>query len=124
MSSACVRRIQRPLRGSAGNASGDSKVPAEDDIVIDFHVCYSGKLDPDAMQRDVQSMVNQINFTRPIRRIVVSVAAVRRGERVSHMQHFTYRLSPVGIRGREALPRASSHDGQTAKSVATEQFSN
>ena len=73
-----------------------TKVRAEDDIVIDFHVCYSGKLDPDALQRDVQSMLNRINFTRPIRRIVVSVAAIRQGERVSHMQHFTYRLSPGG----------------------------
>ena len=73
-----------------------TKVRAEDDIVIDFHVCYSGKLDPDALQRDVQSMLNRINFTRPIRRIVVSVAAIRHGERVSHMQHFTYRLSPGG----------------------------
>ncbi len=41
-------------------------------------------------------MVNQIEFTRPIRRIVVAVAAVRRGERVSHMQHFTYRLAENG----------------------------
>jgi len=70
-------------------------VPAEDDVVIDFHLCSSRKLaDPDATQQEVQAMLGQVGFPRAIRRMVVSVAGVSQGQRTSGMQHFTYR--PVG----------------------------
>ena len=55
-------------------------VPADHDIVIDFHVCHSAKLgDPDATQREIQAMLNQVAFPRPIRRIVVSAAGAEPG---------------------------------------------
>src|SRR5579864_5538154 len=83
----------------AANAMLDAiaKVPADHEIVMDFHVCHSGKLaDPDATQREVQSMLNQIVFPRAIRRIVVSAAAASQGQRVTGMQHFTYQPAENG----------------------------
>jgi acetyl/propionyl-CoA carboxylase alpha subunit/acetyl-CoA carboxylase carboxyltransferase component len=74
-----------------------AQVPADHDIVMDFHVCHSGKLlDPDATQREVQPMLNRVLFPHPIRRIVVSVAGLLQGQRVSQMQHFTYRPGSNG----------------------------
>ena len=74
-----------------------AQVPADHDIVIDFHVCHSSNLsDPDVAQREVHSMVNVVPFPRPIRRIVVSVAGILQGQRVSRVQHFTYRPSNDG----------------------------
>ena len=68
-----------------------AEVPADHDIVMDFHVCHSGKLsDPDATQLEVQSMLNQVAFPRPIQRIVVSAAGASPGSRVHALQHFTY----------------------------------
>ena len=74
-----------------------AEVPADHDIVIDFHVCSSSKLgEPDASQSEVQSMLNQVAFPRPLRRIVVAVAGANQGHRMSGMQHFTYRPSSNG----------------------------
>lgn len=74
-----------------------AEVPADHDIVIDFHVCHFSKLaDPDATQREVQSMLSQVAFPRPIRRIVVAVAGPRWGPRVSDMQCFTYQPTEQG----------------------------
>ncbi len=74
-----------------------AEVPADHDIVIDFHVCSSGKLaDPDATQTEVQAMLNQVDFGRAIRRIVVAVAGASQGQRMSGMQHFTYRPGGSG----------------------------
>jgi acetyl/propionyl-CoA carboxylase alpha subunit/acetyl-CoA carboxylase carboxyltransferase component len=74
-----------------------AQVPADHDIVMDFHVCQSGKLaDPDVTQREVQSMLNQVGFPRSIRRIVVAVAGASQGPRVSGMQHFTYQPGGSG----------------------------
>ena len=71
-----------------------AEVPADHDIVMDFHVCHSAKLgDPDATQREIQTMLNQVAFHRPIRRIVVSAAGASQGPRVSGLQHFTYHLN-------------------------------
>ncbi len=68
-----------------------AEVPADHEIVMDFHVCHSGKLaDADATQRELQSMLNRVAFPRPIRRIVVAAAGASQGPRVSGMQHFTY----------------------------------
>ena len=76
-----------------------AEVPADRDIVVDFHVCRSGKLDDaDATEHKVQSMLDQVHFSRPIRRIVVSAAGIIPGQRVSGMQFFTYRPSDDGFR--------------------------
>jgi acetyl/propionyl-CoA carboxylase alpha subunit/acetyl-CoA carboxylase carboxyltransferase component len=72
-----------------------AEVPPDHDIVIDFYASHSGNLgDADATQRDVQSALSRIGFPRPIRRIVVEVASAGDTQRVSGMQHFTYR--PIG----------------------------
>jgi acetyl-CoA carboxylase carboxyltransferase component len=69
-------------------------VPADHDVVLDFHVCRSDKLaEPDVTEQEVQSMLNAIPFPRAIRRIVVCAAAVTLGQRVGGMQFFTYRSS-------------------------------
>ncbi len=71
-----------------------SEVPLDDDIVIDFYVFQSGSLgDPESIQQEVRSMLNQVSFPRSIRRIVVSVADTGYGRGRLGM-HFTYR--PVG----------------------------
>jgi acetyl-CoA carboxylase carboxyltransferase component len=75
-----------------------AEVPADHDIVMDFHVCHSGRLeDPEVTRRDLQSMLNQVAFPRPIRRIVVAVAGASQGMRMSSMQHFTYRPGENGF---------------------------
>ncbi len=74
-----------------------TEVPADHDIVMDFHVFHSGKLrDPDATQHEVQSVLNQIAFPRPIQRIVVSVAGASHGARLSPLQHFTFQPGAIG----------------------------
>jgi acetyl/propionyl-CoA carboxylase alpha subunit/acetyl-CoA carboxylase carboxyltransferase component len=76
-----------------------AEVPIDHDIVMDFHVCHSSKLaDPDATQREVQSMLNQVAFPRPIRRIVVAVAGPSWGPHVSSMQCFTYQPDGNGYK--------------------------
>ena len=74
-------------------------VPTDHDIVVDFHVCHSCKLgNPDATEHEVQSMLNQVQFPRPIRRIVVSVAGLSPGQPTNGMQFFTYRPSGDGFK--------------------------
>jgi acetyl/propionyl-CoA carboxylase alpha subunit/acetyl-CoA carboxylase carboxyltransferase component len=73
------------------------QVPLDHDVVMDFHVCHSSKLDdPDATQREVQAMLNQVAFPRTIRRIVVAAAGPSSGPRVSGMQYFTYQPGENG----------------------------
>jgi acetyl/propionyl-CoA carboxylase alpha subunit/acetyl-CoA carboxylase carboxyltransferase component len=80
--SACVRRMF-PLI---------AEVPGDHDIVIDFYAWDSCPLgDPEATQQQVQSVLNQAGFPRPIRRIVVEVAGPGYVEGAGGMQHFTYR---------------------------------
>jgi acetyl/propionyl-CoA carboxylase alpha subunit/acetyl-CoA carboxylase carboxyltransferase component len=72
-----------------------AEVASDQHIVMDFHVCHVGKLgDPDSTQRELQAMLNQVAFPRPIERIVVSAASVSPGTRLSALQHFTY--EPTG----------------------------
>ncbi|MGB8063948.1 MAG: carboxyl transferase domain-containing protein [Candidatus Sulfotelmatobacter sp.] len=74
-----------------------AEVPADHDIVMDFHVCHSSRLaDPDATQREVQSMLNHVAFPRLIRRIVVAVAGPSWGPHVNDMQCFTYQPTGAG----------------------------
>jgi acetyl-CoA carboxylase carboxyltransferase component len=72
-----------------------AEVAPDHHIVVDFHVCHVGKLgDPDSTQGELQAMLNQVAFPRPIERIVVSAASVSPGARLSALQHFTY--EPTG----------------------------
>lgn len=73
-------------------------VPAEHDIVIDFHVCHCRKLgDPDATEQELRFTLNQVRFPRRIRRVVVSAAGINPGQQVNDMQFFTYRSSDDGF---------------------------
>ena len=76
-----------------------AEVPADQDVAIDFHVCHSQKLsDADATEHEIWSMLNQVQFPRAIRRIVVSAAGFSPGQRISGMQFFTYRPSDNGFK--------------------------
>lgn len=68
------------------------KVPAEHDVVVDLYVRQSSQLgDPEELQQDVNRMLNQAGFVRPIQRIVVAVAGPNNGNGIGRVQHFTYR---------------------------------
>ena len=85
-----------PLLEDAGRAIFPliEAVPADHDIVIDLYLWHPGLLaDPNATQREVHSMLNQIGFSRSIRRIVVAVAGPGGGYGMGGVQHFTYRDS-------------------------------
>jgi acetyl-CoA carboxylase carboxyltransferase component len=74
-----------------------ASIPADHEIVMDFHICHSAKLaDPDVTQRDFLAMLNAIAFRRPIHRMVIAVAGVNPGHRVSGMQHFSFRPGENG----------------------------
>ena len=74
-----------------------AEVPAEHDVVIDLYAWHPGHLgDVEATQQEVQAVLNQIGFPRPIRRIVVEVAGPGPAQGAGGMQHFTYRLSGNG----------------------------
>ena len=74
-----------------------AEVPADHDIVVDFHAWNSGPVtDADLTQQQVCEVLNQAGFGRPIRRIVVEVASPVHSEGVGGMQHFTYRLGESG----------------------------
>ncbi len=70
-----------------------TEVPADHDIVIDFYVWQPGcPPDSEGAQQEIQTMLNQAGFPRPIRRIVVAVAGPGRGQGMGGMQHFVYRF--------------------------------
>ena len=72
-----------------------ANTPANRKIVMDFHICHSGKLaDPDTTQCEILAMLNEVAFPRPIQRIVVAVA--NPGYRVSGMQHFSFQPGENG----------------------------
>jgi acetyl/propionyl-CoA carboxylase alpha subunit/acetyl-CoA carboxylase carboxyltransferase component len=71
-----------------------AEVPADHDVVIDFYVFRSGRMgDPDATEQELRSVLNQVGFPRPIRRIVTTVGSPGHAQGVSGTQHFTYRPS-------------------------------
>jgi acetyl/propionyl-CoA carboxylase alpha subunit/acetyl-CoA carboxylase carboxyltransferase component len=71
-----------------------ARVPPADDIVIDFYTCCSGSLgSPDDTEKEVHTLLNQVEFPRTIRRIVVAVAGTSSSQSATGIQHFTYRPS-------------------------------
>jgi len=73
------------------------KVPADQDVVIDFYAWHSGRLgDAEATQQELHSVLNHLGFPRSIRRIVVEVACPAHTQGAGGMQHFTYRPSVNG----------------------------
>jgi acetyl/propionyl-CoA carboxylase alpha subunit/acetyl-CoA carboxylase carboxyltransferase component len=72
-------------------------VPPEHDIVVDLHLSKRGKLaEVEDTEAEVRAMVNAVNCPRRLRRIVASIAGVCTGQRLSHMQNFTYRPGDNG----------------------------
>ena len=70
-------------------------VPADHDVVIDIQAWNPQFLsDQELIQKEVCSMLNQVEFPRPVARIVVAIGGPGRGHGMSGMQHFTYRPSP------------------------------
>ncbi|HET7150251.1 MAG TPA: biotin carboxylase N-terminal domain-containing protein [Candidatus Acidoferrum sp.] len=68
-------------------------VPADHDVVIDLYVwSLAAPGDPDAVQREVCSILNETGFPRAIRRIVVAVAE-NHGKSMGAMHHLTFRLN-------------------------------
>ncbi|HEX9110514.1 MAG TPA: carboxyl transferase domain-containing protein [Terriglobales bacterium] len=73
------------------------EVPIDHDIVLDFYVWDSSLLgEPETVQQEVHSMLNQAGFPRSIRRIVVEVVGPGCAQGPGGMQHFTYRPSENG----------------------------
>jgi acetyl/propionyl-CoA carboxylase alpha subunit/acetyl-CoA carboxylase carboxyltransferase component len=74
-----------------------AEFPAEQAVVIDCYVWQPTRLDdPEAVQQEVCSVLNQTGFQRPMRRITVAVAAPSHNQDVSGVQFFTYRLCGNG----------------------------
>ncbi len=72
-------------------------VPVDHDIVVDFYLSKRGKLaEVGSTEAELRPMLNNIEFGRPLRRIVFSVAGVCERQRISHGQYFTYRFSDKG----------------------------
>ncbi len=66
-------------------------VPLDHDIVLDFYSWNPEFLsDPDLMEKEVRSTLNQVGFPRAIQRIVVAIGGPGRGPGMAGMQHFTY----------------------------------
>jgi len=71
-----------------------AEVPADQDILIDFYVFHSRRLDDaEATQQEVRSIFNHAGFPRSIRRIVATVAGPGQGQTIGGALHFTYRPS-------------------------------
>src|SRR5208337_1549508 len=74
-----------------------AEVPEDHDILIDFYVFRSARMsDPEALQQEVGSIINQAGIPRPIRRIVTSVTGPAHNHDVGSTEHFTYRPSANG----------------------------
>ncbi len=69
-------------------------VPVDHKVVIDFQAWNPEFLsDQELVEKEVRSILNQVEFPRPIERIVVAIGGPGRGPGMAGMQHFTYRPS-------------------------------
>jgi acetyl/propionyl-CoA carboxylase alpha subunit/acetyl-CoA carboxylase carboxyltransferase component len=74
-----------------------AEAPADHDIVVDFFLWSpTSPGDPETNQQEVHRTLNEARFPRPIRRIVVAIAAPGSGQSMDVMQHFTYRPGESG----------------------------
>jgi acetyl/propionyl-CoA carboxylase alpha subunit/acetyl-CoA carboxylase carboxyltransferase component len=84
------------------------EVPAEHDIAIDFYVWHSGALgDQETTEQEVRSLLNQTDFPRSLRRIVVAVAGPGCDHGMGGICHFTYH--PSGNAYEEEKPYRGLH---------------
>jgi acetyl-CoA carboxylase carboxyltransferase component/biotin carboxyl carrier protein len=73
--------------------------PGGHDVVIDLHVSTRNALaDADAAAGDLQAMLDQTGFERPIRRLVMMVSGPAVVAASGQTQYFTFRPGPSGFR--------------------------
>ena len=74
-----------------------NEIPLDHDIVLDFYTWNPEFLsDQELIQKEINSILNQVGFPRKIERIVVAIGGPGRGPGMAGMQHFTYRPSADG----------------------------
>ena len=73
-------------------------VPASDDVVVDFYVWHQGELQPpDKTAEGIQLMLEAAEFSRPIRRVIVSLSGSETGLGAGGLQGFTFRMRDGGF---------------------------
>jgi acetyl/propionyl-CoA carboxylase alpha subunit/acetyl-CoA carboxylase carboxyltransferase component len=73
-------------------------MPASDDVVLDFYVWHRGELQsPDKTAKSVRAMLEAVEFSRPIRRVIVSLTGDETGLGAGGLQGFTFRMRDGGF---------------------------
>jgi len=73
-------------------------VPASDDVAVDFYVWHQGELQtPDKSSNRIKLMLEGAGFSRPIRRVVVSLTGSETGLGAGGLQGFTFRMREDGF---------------------------
>jgi acetyl/propionyl-CoA carboxylase alpha subunit/acetyl-CoA carboxylase carboxyltransferase component len=73
------------------------RFPEEHDVVVDFYLWRSDLLgEAETTEQEIRRILNQTNFARHLRRIVVAVSAPGKGLGIASTQHFTYRPGANG----------------------------
>ena len=68
------------------------QIPLDHDVVLDFYAWKPDPAtDPDITQQQVSALLNQCDFGRPLRRVILEIASASPSQSVGGMQHFTYR---------------------------------
>jgi len=73
-------------------------VPSSDDVVVDFYVWHQGELQaPEKTSKGIQLMLEAVKFSRPIRRVIVSLTGSETGLGAGGLQGFTFRMRKDGF---------------------------
>ena len=73
------------------------QIPLDHDVVLDFYAWKPDPAtDPDITQQQVSALLNQCDFGRPLRRVILEIASASPSQSVGGMQHFTYRCGAGG----------------------------
>ena len=68
-------------------------VPPSDDVVVDFYAWHRGELQTsDKTAKGVKLMLEAVRFSRPIRRVIVSLTGSETGLGAGGLQGFTFRM--------------------------------
>jgi hypothetical protein len=72
-------------------------VPANEEVVLDFFTWRQHPLaEPDVAQAEIHSVINQTDYPRSVRHILVAVSGAGRDPGLGGMQHFTFEPSADG----------------------------
>jgi len=73
-------------------------VPESDDVVLDFYVWNPGELErPDESSKRIKRMLDDARFSRPIRRVIVSLTGSETGLGAGGLQGLTFRMRDGGF---------------------------